>query len=111
MATFISVPLKKSSEVDLVKPLSKFVTMTYPVGEEQAEYIRAVEELNKLRKNALGRPLDKHDSSLEILLRFEPLRPRPPCSRARSPLPARCARASRTCGAVRAAPSPGWTAV
>uniref|UniRef100_A0A8C4EQG5 Programmed cell death 6-interacting protein n=1 Tax=Dicentrarchus labrax TaxID=13489 RepID=A0A8C4EQG5_DICLA len=70
MATFISVPLKKSSEVDLVKPLSKFVTATYPAGEEQGEYNRAVEELNKLRKNALGRPLDKHESSLEILLRY-----------------------------------------
>ncbi|XP_068584580.1 programmed cell death 6-interacting protein isoform X1 [Cebidichthys violaceus] len=70
MATFISVPLKKSSEVDLVKPLSKFITATYPAGEEQGEYIRAVDELNKLRKNALGRPLDKHESSLEILLRY-----------------------------------------
>uniref|UniRef100_A0A3B4X9J4 Programmed cell death 6 interacting protein n=1 Tax=Seriola lalandi dorsalis TaxID=1841481 RepID=A0A3B4X9J4_SERLL len=70
MATFISVPLKKSSEADLVKPLSKFVTATYSAGEEQGEYIRAVEELNKLRKNALGRPLDKHESSLEILLRY-----------------------------------------
>lgn len=70
MATFISVPLKKSSEVDLVKPLSKYITVSYPAGEEQAEYVRAVDELNKLRKNALGRPLDKHDSSLEILLRW-----------------------------------------
>ncbi|XP_024114842.1 programmed cell death 6-interacting protein isoform X1 [Oryzias melastigma] len=70
MATFISVPLKKSSEVDLVKPLSKYITVSYPAGEEQAEYVRAVDELNKLRKNALGRPLDKHDSSLEILLRY-----------------------------------------
>lgn len=70
MAAFISVPLKKSSEVDLVKPLSKFVTVTYPSGEEQAEYLRAVEELNKLRKSALGRPLDKHESSLEVLLRY-----------------------------------------
>ncbi|XP_056597899.1 programmed cell death 6-interacting protein isoform X2 [Triplophysa dalaica] len=70
MATFISVPLKKSSEVDLVKPLSKFVGATYPPGEDQAEYLRAVEEVNKLRKSALGRPLDKHESSLEILLRY-----------------------------------------
>lgn len=69
MATFISVPLKKSSDVDLVKPLSKFITATYPAGEDQAEYLRAVEELNKLRKNALNRPLDKHESSLEILMR------------------------------------------
>nr|XP_006635761.1 PREDICTED: programmed cell death 6-interacting protein isoform X1 [Lepisosteus oculatus] len=70
MASFISVPLKKSSEVDLVKPLSKFISSTYSAGEEQAEYIRGVEELNKLRKTALGRPLDKHESSLEILLRY-----------------------------------------
>ncbi|XP_077599909.1 programmed cell death 6-interacting protein isoform X2 [Stigmatopora nigra] len=70
MATFISVPLKKSSDVDLAKPLSKYVTSTYPVGDEQAEYLRAADELNKLRRNALGRPLDKHESSLEILLRY-----------------------------------------
>ena len=72
MATFISVPLKKSSEVDLVKPLSKFVTATYAGSEDQAEYLRSVDELNKLRKNALGRPLDKHESSLEVLLRYTP---------------------------------------
>ncbi|KAM4538739.1 programmed cell death 6-interacting protein isoform 2-T2 [Odontesthes bonariensis] len=70
MATFISVPLKKSSEVDLVKPLCKYVIASYPAGDDQAEYIRSVEELNKLRKSALGRPLDKHESSLEILLRY-----------------------------------------
>ncbi|XP_068188862.1 programmed cell death 6-interacting protein isoform X2 [Antennarius striatus] len=70
MATFISVPLKKTSEVDLVKPLSKFITTTYSTSEEQGEYLRAVEELNKLRKSAVGRPLDKHESSLDILLRY-----------------------------------------
>lgn len=70
MATFISVPLKKSSEVDLVKPLSKFIQNTYPAGEEQAEYCRAVDELNKLRRSAVGRPLDKHESSLEIVMRY-----------------------------------------
>lgn len=74
MATFISVPLKKSSEVDLVKPLSKFVNATYQASDEQGEYVRAVEELNKLRKSAVGRPLDKHESSLEVLLRYAALR-------------------------------------
>ncbi|XP_051879087.1 programmed cell death 6-interacting protein isoform X2 [Pristis pectinata] len=68
--TFVSVPLKKASEVDLAKPLSKFIAASYPSGEAQAEYVRAAEELNKLRKSAVGRPLDKHDSSLEILLRY-----------------------------------------
>lgn len=70
MATFVSVPLKKSSEVDLFKPLSKFISATYPSGEIQAEYCRAAEELNKLRKIAVGRSLDKHESSLETLLRY-----------------------------------------
>ncbi|XP_069776849.1 programmed cell death 6-interacting protein isoform X2 [Narcine bancroftii] len=68
--TFVSVPLKKTTEVDLAKPLSKFILNTYPSGDTQAEYVKAAEELNKLRKNAVGRPLDKHDSSLEILLRY-----------------------------------------
>lgn len=56
--------------MDLVKPLSKFVNATYQASDEQGEYIRAVEELNKLRKSAVGRPLDKHESSLEVLLRY-----------------------------------------
>uniref|UniRef100_G1TEG8 Programmed cell death 6-interacting protein n=1 Tax=Oryctolagus cuniculus TaxID=9986 RepID=G1TEG8_RABIT len=69
MATFISVQLKKTSEVDLAKPLVKFIQQTYPSGgEEQAQYCRAAEELS-LRRAALG-PLDKHEGALETLLRY-----------------------------------------
>ncbi|KAK2090160.1 hypothetical protein P7K49_031416 [Saguinus oedipus] len=71
MATFIPVQLKKTSEVDLAKPLVKFIQQTYPSGgEEQAQYCRAAEELSKLRRAAVGRPLDKHEGSLETLLRW-----------------------------------------
>uniref|UniRef100_A0A8C2PER2 BRO1 domain-containing protein n=1 Tax=Capra hircus TaxID=9925 RepID=A0A8C2PER2_CAPHI len=71
MAAFISVQLKKTSEVDLAKPLVKFIQQTYPSGgEEQAQYCRAAEELSKLRRAALGRPLDKHEGALETLLRY-----------------------------------------
>lgn len=71
MATFISVQLKKTSEVDLAKPLVKFIQQMYPSGgEEQAQYCRAAEELSKLRRAALGRPLDKHEGALETLLRW-----------------------------------------
>ncbi|XP_021574302.1 programmed cell death 6-interacting protein isoform X1 [Carlito syrichta] len=71
MATFISVQLKKTSEVDLAKPLVKFIQQTYPSGgEEQAQYCRAAEELSKLRRAAVGRPLDKHEGALETLLRY-----------------------------------------
>ncbi|NXJ10592.1 PDC6I protein, partial [Odontophorus gujanensis] len=67
---FISVQLKKASEVDLAKPLCKFIQQSYPSGDAQAEHCRAAEELSKLRKSAVGRPLDKHESSLETLLRY-----------------------------------------
>lgn len=71
MSSFIWVQLKKTSEVDLAKPLVKFIQQTYPSGgEEQAQYCRAAEELSKLRRTALGRPLDKHEGSLETLLRW-----------------------------------------
>uniref|UniRef100_A0A8C4Y0H3 BRO1 domain-containing protein n=1 Tax=Gopherus evgoodei TaxID=1825980 RepID=A0A8C4Y0H3_9SAUR len=70
MATFISVQSKKASEVDLAKPLCKFIQQTYPAGEAQNDHCRAAEELNKLRKSAVGRPLDKHESSLETLMRY-----------------------------------------
>ncbi|XP_036926730.1 programmed cell death 6-interacting protein isoform X2 [Sturnira hondurensis] len=71
MSSFISVQLKKTSEVDLAKPLVKFIQQTYPSGgEEQAQYCRAAEELSKLRRAALGRPLDKHEGALETLLRY-----------------------------------------
>ncbi|KAB0388461.1 hypothetical protein E2I00_016295 [Balaenoptera physalus] len=39
MVTFISVQLKKTSEVDLAKTLVKFIQQMYPSGaEEQAQY-------------------------------------------------------------------------
>uniref|UniRef100_A0A8C9N9A7 Programmed cell death 6-interacting protein n=1 Tax=Serinus canaria TaxID=9135 RepID=A0A8C9N9A7_SERCA len=59
----VSVALKKASEVDLAKPLCKFIQQSYPGAEAQAEHCRAAEELSRLRKSALGRPLDKHESS------------------------------------------------
>ncbi|KAF4792252.1 hypothetical protein TURU_123157 [Turdus rufiventris] len=68
MTNFISVQLKKASEVDLAKPLCKFIQQSYPAAEAQAEHCRAAEELSRLRKSALGRPLDKHESALETLL-------------------------------------------
>ncbi|XP_050564838.1 programmed cell death 6-interacting protein isoform X1 [Cygnus atratus] len=70
MTNFISVQLKKASEVDLAKPLCKFIQQSYPGGDAQAEHCRAAEELSKLRKSALGRPLDKHDACLDTLLRY-----------------------------------------
>jgi programmed cell death 6-interacting protein len=57
----------------LVEPLQAFITAQYksddknPFSEEGTE---AVNEFNKLRYKAVIQPLDKHDSSLEVLYRY-----------------------------------------
>lgn len=63
------MPLKKSSEVDLMKPLSKYIAHTYSPGEERTQHLRAVEELDGLRSSAVCRQLDKREGSLEVLHR------------------------------------------
>ncbi|MFT7816373.1 programmed cell death 6-interacting protein-like [Arapaima gigas] len=70
MAAYVSVPLKKTSEVDLAKPLSKYVKNSYANHGDQEVFLRAAEEVDKLRKSALGRPLDKTEPSLELLCRY-----------------------------------------
>ncbi|XP_074055436.1 programmed cell death 6-interacting protein isoform X2 [Macrotis lagotis] len=71
MATFVTVQLKKAAEVDVARPLSKFIQQTYPAGgEDAAQFGKAAEELNRLRRAALGRPLDRHDAALDTLLRY-----------------------------------------
>ncbi|XP_044514263.1 programmed cell death 6-interacting protein isoform X2 [Gracilinanus agilis] len=71
MASFVSAPLKKAAEVDVARPLTKFIQQTYPAGsEDAAQFGKAAEELSRLRKAALGRPLDRHDAALDTLLRY-----------------------------------------
>ncbi|XP_072455345.1 programmed cell death 6-interacting protein isoform X1 [Notamacropus eugenii] len=71
MATFVTVQLKKAAEVDVARPLSKFIQQTYPAGgEEAAQFGKAAEELSRLRRAALGRPLDRHDAALDTLVRY-----------------------------------------
>nr|XP_006124065.1 programmed cell death 6-interacting protein isoform X2 [Pelodiscus sinensis] len=70
MATFISVQSKKASEVDLAKPLCKFIQQTYPAGEAQAEHCRAAEELHKLRQSAVGNSLEQKQAAYPTLLLY-----------------------------------------
>lgn len=70
MAVYLAVPLKKTSEVDLVKPLANVISTYYSTADEQSNYNEALTELNKLRMNATWRTLDKHESSLDIMYRY-----------------------------------------
>lgn len=70
MASFLAVPLKKTSEIDLVKHL-KYVFSSFCVAaDEPVSYDDAINELNKLRMNSTWRTLDKHESSLDVMTRY-----------------------------------------
>ncbi|GMT17146.1 hypothetical protein PFISCL1PPCAC_8443 [Pristionchus fissidentatus] len=71
MSGFIFIPLKKTSEVDLIKPFTTYINTVYETKEDdKAEIEDAVQELNKLRTKACCQPLDKHQSGLDLLTRY-----------------------------------------
>ncbi|XP_054710017.1 programmed cell death 6-interacting protein-like [Uloborus diversus] len=70
MASFIAIPLKKTSEIDLVKPLKSAFSSFCVAADEPVSYDDALNELNKLRMNSTWRTLDKHESSLDVMYRY-----------------------------------------
>ncbi len=69
-ASFLAIPLKRTSEVDLVAPLQSFIAATYSSTERPLDAAEALNEFQKLRNKALCSPLDRHESSLETLYRY-----------------------------------------
>lgn len=70
MTELLSVPVKKSSEVDLVKPLKNLIQSTYAAGGEAGStqnYAEAVSEFSKQRNTAIWKFFEKYESSLEIV--------------------------------------------
>ncbi|XP_031784020.1 programmed cell death 6-interacting protein isoform X2 [Nasonia vitripennis] len=70
MTEFISVPLKKPSDVDITKPLHNVIKSTYSTASNQKDYLECIIDLGKLRKNALWRAFEKYESSLEVIYRY-----------------------------------------
>lgn len=68
MAELLVIPLKKSSDVDLVKPLKNLIQSTYNSGETNEDYSDALNELSRLRTNAIWKVFDK--SSLDVIYRY-----------------------------------------
>ena len=75
--SFLSIPLKKTYEVNMTDPIKSFISTqcksaeNNPFSEPSEDVNEAVVELNKLRNKAVVQPLDKHESSLEVLYRFD----------------------------------------
>lgn len=66
---YISLPLKKTWEVDFEKPLSQFIRQTFENIQEH-DYKAPLKDLNRLRQNVVSKWNDKHESALEVLYRL-----------------------------------------
>lgn len=67
MSDLLSVPLKKASDVDLIKPLKNIIASLYSTADTPADFTSALSEFNKLRTQALSKTLDKSLPALEVL--------------------------------------------
>ena len=71
MSNLIAVPAKKTSEVDLVKPLKNLIASYYSSSEQPVSFDEAIEALNKMRKDCTNKNLDfKHDASVSLLEKY-----------------------------------------
>jgi len=66
---YVAVPLKRTWEVDLVKPLKTFIENTYSTISPE-DYSQALTDFNKLRNTTISKSVDKHESALEVLYRY-----------------------------------------
>lgn len=69
MADILSVPLKKTSDVDLVKPLKNLIALRFSTADNPENFSSAITEMNKLRTLACIRAMDKHEASIEVCAR------------------------------------------
>ena len=69
-AEILTVPLKKTSELDLIKPMKKIIALRFSPPNITENVSAAITELNKLRSLACLTALDKNEASLEICARY-----------------------------------------
>ncbi|XP_047025964.1 programmed cell death 6-interacting protein isoform X1 [Helicoverpa zea] len=67
-AELLFVPFKKSSDVDIVKPLRNLINSTYNTGDHHEDYTEALNELSRLRANAIWKVFEK--TSLDIIYNY-----------------------------------------
>ncbi|XP_067014587.1 programmed cell death 6-interacting protein isoform X2 [Anabrus simplex] len=70
MAELLAVPLKKPSDVDIVKPLKNIIASSYSTADKPQDYSEEINELSKLRNNAVWRVFEKYESSLEVIYSY-----------------------------------------
>nr|CAH7717144.1 unnamed protein product [Callosobruchus chinensis] len=67
MAELLSAPLKKPSDVDIVKPLKNLIQSRYSTADKPEDCSEAINEFSKMRTNALWKAFEKYESSLDLI--------------------------------------------
>jgi programmed cell death 6-interacting protein len=70
MADLLAVPLKKPSDIDVIKPLKHLIASVYSSSDKPVDYSEEINEFSKLRNTALWKAFEKYESSLEIIYRY-----------------------------------------
>nr|XP_002123877.1 programmed cell death 6-interacting protein-like [Ciona intestinalis] len=68
LSRFFNIPIKRSHDVDFVKPLETFIKVTFDKTDDDLK--KHIKEFNTLRKNAVTKPLDKSATSLNLLMQY-----------------------------------------
>lgn len=69
MTEFLVVPLKKPTEVDILKPIKNLIQSAYSSSNSSSvtNYGEAVSEFSSLRNTAIWKAFEKNEGSLDII--------------------------------------------
>ncbi|XP_024083246.1 programmed cell death 6-interacting protein [Cimex lectularius] len=70
MAELLALPLKKPTDVDMVKPLTNLISTAYNTADKPDQYNEQIKEFSKLRSSAVWKSLEKFETSLEVIYRY-----------------------------------------
>ncbi|PAA53698.1 hypothetical protein BOX15_Mlig010709g3 [Macrostomum lignano] len=69
MASYLAIPVKKAGEVDFRKPFKTFIEQTY--SSQQYETLKSsIEDFQNLRSKVVAKLSDRHESTLDVLLKY-----------------------------------------
>jgi len=69
MTEVLSIPLKKTNDIDITKPLKTLISSTFSTADQPQDYTEAISELQKLRNVATKNP-DRSEASLEAMYKY-----------------------------------------
>jgi programmed cell death 6-interacting protein len=63
----LTIPLKKTNEVDLVKPLKNIIQGSNIKQSDNSQTLEKINSLNKQRNHAVFKVFEKNDAALEAI--------------------------------------------